>query len=76
MYDTEVREARFKNDLYKIRTKMIDIQQRYVEIKQDEIKKMTARPKTYAGTAKEFADPEASKKITDHEIKANKLLEW
>ena len=37
---------------------------------------MTARPKTYAGTAKEFADPEASKKITEREISASKMLDW
>ena len=37
---------------------------------------MTARPKTYTGIAKEFADPEASKKITEREISASKMLDW
>ena len=37
---------------------------------------MTSRPKTYTGPAKEFADPEASKKITEREISASKMLDW
>ena len=81
LYKTQVVDGDLKfktleNDLFTIRSRMLDIADKYTLTKVEEIKKMTDKPKSYAGPGGEFLDPVESTKIRKRETKAMKEMEW
>mgnify|MGYP000548078059 CR=1 FL=1 len=49
---------------------MLEIQEKYLSEKNNEINKMEKSKKTYTGPATEFTDPDEAKKIRARELKA------
>lgn len=72
----ELSEKAVQNQLYEVRERILTISNAYDSKKAEELAKMKAKPKTYAGPATEWADPEEARKVRQREFKAKKNSEW
>ena len=64
----------FEKDLLDIRARMLDINERYNKMKNDEIAVMERNPAKYDGPAVEFNDPKQLKEIKKREDIAQKEI--